>query len=36
MLRTALAGAPAALELPLDHARPVQQSFRGAQLPVAL
>src|SRR5262245_17620935 len=33
--REQLAGAPAGLELPLDHARPVQQSFRGAHLPVA-
>ena len=32
----ALADAPAALELPLDHARPAQQSFRGAHLPVVL
>ncbi|MBB5066043.1 non-ribosomal peptide synthetase/type I polyketide synthase, partial [Granulicella mallensis] len=31
-----LAGAPTALELPLDYVRPKQQSFRGATLPVEL
>ena len=27
--RSTLAGAPALLELPADHARPVQQSYAG-------
>ncbi|MES2758519.1 MAG: non-ribosomal peptide synthase/polyketide synthase [Pseudomonadota bacterium] len=31
-----LAGAPAALELPLDHARPATPSFHGALFPVSL
>ncbi|HEU4325811.1 MAG TPA: amino acid adenylation domain-containing protein [Roseiflexaceae bacterium] len=34
--RERLAGAPAALELPTDFARPAVQSFRGATLPVML
>ena len=34
--RGRLAGAPAALELPTDFARPAVQSFRGATLPVLL
>jgi hypothetical protein len=34
--REQLEGAPQALELPTDHPRPAVQSFRGAQLPVAL
>ncbi|AMO93273.1 D-alanine--poly(phosphoribitol) ligase, subunit 1 [Collimonas fungivorans] len=29
---TSLAGAPAALDLPTDHARPPEQSYRGAML----
>ena len=29
--RTTLAGAPALLELPTDHARPAQQDYAGAQ-----
>ncbi|WP_242539974.1 condensation domain-containing protein, partial [Trinickia mobilis] len=32
--RGQLAEAPGVLELPLDHVRPAQQSFRGAHLPV--
>src|SRR5450631_1264723 len=31
-----LAGAPAALELPTDRARPSVQSFRGGRVPIAL
>jgi amino acid adenylation domain-containing protein len=31
-----LAGAPAALALPLDHPRPATQSYRGATVPVAV
>jgi amino acid adenylation domain-containing protein len=31
-----LAGAPAVLELPLDHPRPALQTFRGATRPIAL
>ncbi len=31
-----LSGAPAVLELPTDHPRPVVQSFRGAQVPFHL
>src|SRR5689334_7363203 len=34
--KTTLAGAPALLELPADHARPVEQSYAGAALPVVL
>ncbi len=34
--RRQLAGAPALLELPTDHPRPAEQSFRGATLRVAL
>jgi amino acid adenylation domain-containing protein len=34
--KTTLAGAPALLELPTDHLRPVQQSYAGAMLPVVL
>jgi hypothetical protein len=34
--KTTLAGAPALLELPTDHARPVEQSYAGAALPVVL
>src|SRR6185369_13223557 len=34
--KTTLAGAPTLLELPADHARPVQQSYAGAALPVVL
>jgi len=34
--RDALAGAPAALDLPTDRPRPARQSHRGAQVPVAL
>ena len=34
--REQLAGAPAALELPLDRPRPAVQGFRGAQLPVEI
>src|ERR1051326_74800 len=34
--RKQLAGAPAVLELPADHQRPVQQSHRGANLPFQL
>src|SRR6185312_842223 len=34
--KTTLAGAPALLELPTDHARPVEQSYAGATLPVVL
>src|SRR2546425_3607691 len=33
---TTLAGAPAVLELPADHARPAQQEFAGAFLEVEL
>ncbi|RZU53337.1 amino acid adenylation domain-containing protein [Krasilnikovia cinnamomea] len=32
----ALHGAPALLELPLDHPRPAEQDFRGATVPVEL
>uniref|UniRef100_UPI0017F27693 condensation domain-containing protein n=1 Tax=Ramlibacter sp. TaxID=1917967 RepID=UPI0017F27693 len=31
-----LRGAPATLDLPLDHARPPVQSFRGARVPIEL
>ena len=34
--RHALAGAPALLELPLDHARPAQPNGAGATVPVSL
>ena len=34
--RAALAGAPAALDLPTDRPRPAVQTFRGAQAPVRL
>lgn len=34
--RQQLAGAPALLDLPLDHARPPVQSFRGAHQPIDL
>ena len=34
--RAQLAGAPAPLELPTDRARPAQQSYRGASLPLQL
>ncbi|ABX06605.1 amino acid adenylation domain [Herpetosiphon aurantiacus DSM 785] len=34
--RAQLAGAPPLIELPLDRPRPPAQTFRGAQLPVAL
>jgi amino acid adenylation domain-containing protein len=34
--RERLAGAPAALDLPTDRARPAVQSYRGASLPFAL
>ncbi len=34
--RSALAGVPELLELPLDHARPARQQFAGASVPVVL
>src|SRR5579863_2602602 len=34
--RSTLTGAPALIELPTDHTRPVQQSYAGAALPVVL
>ncbi|WP_145723585.1 condensation domain-containing protein, partial [Mesorhizobium tianshanense] len=34
--RNALSGAPARLVLPTDHARPAQQSFAGATVPIVI
>ncbi len=34
--RNQLAGAPAVLELPTDHTRPVAQSYQGARIPFVL
>jgi amino acid adenylation domain-containing protein len=34
--RQQLAGAPALLDLPLDHPRPARQSYRGGQVPFTL